>query len=751
MAITKEDLVPLDECSTEYVQLCENTGLGTENSIQEDFLSAVEKSNYARVEEILSQHQCAELCSYQGKRKGISIKALEIAAKRDDFFMIKLLLENGANLLERPDFDDPTTLMEEKINMYSAVSSPAYITMTYLYLERKNSKEEGKKNSKEEFKDFMQTAFHLIEELNDLLKEEISLIWKAKIAALQHRLKVFTLHVLQCCHSVNEVKWLLGGGYYDTHDDKDDHSLCDGRHYTLLSMLTLERRPKRFLIAEKAIATEQKEFIAHPMVQKFLRGQWTCGQPEWTQKNGFGWELLYAIFAFFVFGILHQIFPVHIIFCTRTRLHHLYDSPKASFLSHYFHYAFFLILMFIYEVLVQFKIEGSEVRNEGYMMINHKIILAILIIWFITLCFIELGQLITYGVTGYFKSNWNLLDLFILATFFISIILANPDIVGQIYGNPYIYIILSKLTAFTYVCALLRFLKPFLLSHYLGPTLLVFTSMRHDIIRFLIIFTYVIVAYALAMYYFYVNVGPENSVFAKFSSSLTVLMTSIFGGVGTESLEINSLVWQNISNEHNEWVDITIRYYTAMGYILYVSFGLIVLIMLLNLCIAMLSDRYTKLQENIDREWKFERSSIWLDYIGSTGANLNSLSSVVCLLVGIICTVCMMCCKCCKCGFAETDGPVREVSPTKTDKLEMTDVEPRVNTVALQLDDERGYGSLQQKREQPTHTPCPAYRQGAKLKYKQILNVLLKRYIDKHVDPQKETASATNIQPEGSH
>ncbi|XP_077993916.1 transient-receptor-potential-like protein [Glandiceps talaboti] len=509
MAIWDKELVCLDVVCKEYIRCLDDDIVSSITSREEEFFSAVEDSNYSLVKTIMSQDHNQVLVNYKRQRNGMSTSALEIAARKNDFYMVDLLLDGGAKLLQKTDLNDPATSIEEKINMYSAISSPAYITMSYIHMVGIGSD----KCTDGMYEDFLQTAFELIKELEKNMNNENAIIWKEKYEAIQADLTTFTLEIMNCCNSTDEVKWLLGGGCYDDYDDVNEGGLCHGKCDTFASLLTLKRRPKCFVIVQKAIATNQKEFVTHHLVQRFLTEQWSRGQPEWTKRCGVGWTILHSLFCFFVFGIIHQLFPIHVFFCTKTRLHRLYECPKSSFLSHYFHYAFFLLFIFLYDVLVSYRVVNMEVSLVSN--INHLPILALSIIWFLSLCLIEVAQCVTQGLRHYVKNYWNVLDMIILCSFFISVIIANPAIVGQIYGTPCIYILLNKLTSITFVCALLRFMEPFYLSRYIGPTLLVFNEMRHDIIRFLIIFFYVILACALAMYYFYVGIGEDYSHFTE--------------------------------------------------------------------------------------------------------------------------------------------------------------------------------------------------------------------------------------------
>ncbi|XP_077991505.1 short transient receptor potential channel 4-like [Glandiceps talaboti] len=514
--------------------------------------------------------------------------------------------------------------------------------------------------------------------------------------------------------------------------------------------------------------------MSHNMVQAALWEQWSHGQLKWTENPGFRWTGLYALFAFFAFGIVHQLLPINMILCCKpkSKLYQLFNSPRSCFLSHYFHYAFFLAFIYLYEVLVTFKVDGSTITLESN--INYIPILILSIIWFATLCLIEFGQIVTQGISCYFRSYWNILDWIILFSFLISVIIANPYIVGQSLGNPYIYIIFSKLTSVTFVCALLRFMAPFYLSNFIGPTLLIFTDMKFDIIRFLIIFAYVIFAYSLAMYYFYVDVGPGSSDFATLSSSLTILVSSIFGGEGFESLEISNGVWMNLSSNHSNWAESTAEYYTAMGYTLYVLFGIITLIMLLNLCIAMLSDRYTKFKDNIDVQWKFERSKIWMDYIGTKGSNCNALSGTIYLIVVLICLPVvgvLLIRECYREGCQDydldseddngnsyeeeggkeiiimneqaedTDEVVLEMQVIGPDSSENTDSEGSEETNENASDQDSSEKSDSEENEE-TNENKPT------LEFNQLMTLLLERYYDKHYVILKKTLDVADKEDE---
>ncbi|XP_077870064.1 short transient receptor potential channel 7-like [Saccoglossus kowalevskii] len=152
--------------------------------------------------------------------------------------------------------------------------------------------------------------------------------------------------------------------------------------------------------------------------------------------------------------------------------------------------------------------------------------------------------------------------------------------------------------------------------------------MTGDVIKFLIIFVYTVVAFALGFYYLYDDIGTGN-VFNEFASSFVALVTTIFGGDPTDNLKADDLLF----NVTGAIVDAG-PMYKAMGFILYASFGTICMLVLVNICIAMMSDTYARMKENIEVEYRFMRTKIWLSYVDAPvlPAPYNIIPTVSCII-----------------------------------------------------------------------------------------------------------------------
>lgn len=87
-----------------------------------------------------------------------------------------------------------------------------------------------------------------------------------------------------------------------------------------------------------------------------------------------------------------------------------------------------------------------------------------------------------------------------------------------------------------------------------------------------------------------------------FESSQSLFWAS-FGMVGLEAFELTG-----------------IKSYTRFwGLLMFGSYSVINVIVLLNLLIAMMSNSYAMIDEHSDTEWKFARTKLWLSYFEESG------------------------------------------------------------------------------------------------------------------------------------
>ena len=182
------------------------------------------------------------------------------------------------------------------------------------------------------------------------------------------------------------------------------------------------------------------------------------------------------------------------------------------------------------------------------------------------------------------------------------------------------------------------------LHHLFGPWSIIIRSLIQDLLRFLVILLIFIVGFALQLAVVYKPVyGNKLNVTIPTStrpiplrvSVFTIfehLFFSIFGLTGKSDMEA-------FDPNYNP---------TATKYIALVVFGfyeIVIIIVLVNLLIAMMSNTYTRLEERSDIEWKFGRAKMIRNMTKtvSTPIPLNIITTLISIFRIIFKTSCCCC------------------------------------------------------------------------------------------------------------
>ncbi|XP_070557308.1 transient receptor potential-gamma protein-like [Ptychodera flava] len=172
----------------------------THSSAEETLFALVEKGSVLDVKQFLEKNRGIYLDSIV-TRQTLSCSALQLAARQDNFCMIKTLLDGGAMLLNKPDCEyehlshpcHSKDLSEHLafIESYNAITSPSYIALTS--------------------DDPLCTAFELVGELNALIDKSDEDPFKNEYEKLRDKLEDFSTALMGKCSSTNEVLTLLRG------------------------------------------------------------------------------------------------------------------------------------------------------------------------------------------------------------------------------------------------------------------------------------------------------------------------------------------------------------------------------------------------------------------------------------------------------------------------------------------------------------------------------------------------------------
>ncbi|XP_077991749.1 short transient receptor potential channel 1-like [Glandiceps talaboti] len=152
----------------------------------------------------------------------------------------------------------------------------------------------------------------------------------------------------------------------------------------------------------------------------------------------------------------------------------------------------------------------------------------------------------------------------------------------------------------------------------IGPMQISFGRMGEDIFKFLAIFVLVLIAFSVGMHQLYhfstyvkmmrdcVNAGStecSDSADSLFKS-ISALFWTLFGLSDMKAFKTPEDHW---------FIDI-------LGYILFAGYNLVAIVVLLNILIAMMSNTYTRIEEDADTHWKFSRSCLWISFYESSAA-----------------------------------------------------------------------------------------------------------------------------------
>ncbi|XP_022919026.1 short transient receptor potential channel 4-like [Onthophagus taurus] len=522
------------------------------------------------------------------------VTPLILAAQCGHFEIIELLIERGHKIVKPhpPDCqchecraqylaDDLLHGETLRLNLYRAVSNPSYIChSTY---------------------DPILTAFQLSKELMDSAYVVPQL--KTAYQELANEISQFAVDLIGCCRSTEEMDLVL----------KQVDGLYVSPHFLYPRLLL-------------AIDYKQKHFVAHPNSRQMIDTAWHREFREWKYKS----ILIKALYPFFRLLMI----PVIAILCLVMPHHHLvtfYSIPVNKMLSHMAAYFIFLVIIFL-----ESNIDKKEAKrgppNSGLEPVI--IIFVISRIWSsFRLCMIR-------GPARHFKKLWNWYDLvnYILYLLTFSFwVFAAIDVRdnGQVdlerkYWHHLDYTLIAEGTfAIAVVMSFFRTMNLMRLNYMLGPLQICLGKMSADIARYLTMFALIIIAFTCGtcrLYHYYegmVQIDKETGVkksqedsFVSFAAALKTYFWAIFCMSGLSSGDV--IIETLPGEQENTYIYNTHEFTEAVGYIAFALFEVIIVIVLLNMLIATMSNTYQRVIDNVDIEYAFGKTEFYMEYMAQT-------------------------------------------------------------------------------------------------------------------------------------
>ncbi|XP_064074481.1 transient-receptor-potential-like protein isoform X2 [Vanessa tameamea] len=608
----------IDGENLEMVELLVVMGVATKDAllqaINAEFVEAVEL--LLEHEELIHKHP--EPYSWQKVDSNTAtftpdITPLMLAAHKNNYEIIKILLDRGATLPDPHDIrcgcdecirdtnEDSLRHSMARLNAYRALASPSLIALSAT--------------------DPILTAFQLSWELRNLAFAEQES--KAEYLELRRKAQKFAVDLLDQSRSTQELAIILN-------HDPEEPPFEEGEHMKLARL-------------ELAIDFKQKKFVAHPNIQQLLATIWYEGVPGFRRKS-----TLEKIMIIIRVALLFPFYCCTYMIAPNCSTGKLMRKPFMKFLIHASSYLFFLLILILVSQRAEVKIiqmfgpdwminnlEKELLKQRGIGPTYLEMLICIYVLGFI---WEETHEIYVQGIRCYLRNMWNFIDFTRNSLYVAVAVLRFAAYIQQsaeIQRDPqtkYIpredwdafdpQLIAEGLFAAANIFSALKLVHLFSINPHLGPLQISLGRMVIDIVKFFFIYSLVLFAFACGLnqllWYFadlekrkcYVlpgglpdwnNAGDSCMKWRSFGNVFEAsqsLFWASFGMVGLENFELAG-----------------IKSYTRFwGLLMFGSYSVINVIVLLNLLIAMMSNSYAMIDQHSDVEWKFARTRLWMSY-----------------------------------------------------------------------------------------------------------------------------------------
>ncbi|XP_049791463.1 transient receptor potential protein [Schistocerca nitens] len=583
------------------------------HAIKEEYVEAVEM--LLEWEEMI--HKPGEPYSWEAVDRSSStftpdITPLILAAHMNNYEILKILLDRGATLPMPHDVRcgcdecvvsseaDSLRHSQARINAYRALTASSLIALSS--------------------RDPLLTAFELSWEVRRLSRMENE--FRDEYNEMRQNVQEFATSLLDHARTSLELEIML------------NHN-PGGESWEPGERQTLER-------LKLAIKYKQKKFVAHPNVQQLLAAIWYEGLPGFRRKSMVG-----QLFEVAKLGSMFPVYSMIYMIAPNSKMGLFMKKPFVKFIIHSASYAFFLSLLGLASQRVEFMLIewfGNDWLRSILAEWKRKergslpgLVEFVIIIYVFSLMWCEIRSLWGGGLLEYITDLWNIVD-FITNIFYmlwIALRFTSWYIVQREYSqgmepwyprekwHPFDPMLLSEgAFAAGMIFSFLKLVHIFSVNPHLGPLQISLGRMIIDIIKFFFIYTLVLFAFGCGMnqllwYYadlekakcYHLPSGLPDFDNEEKACAIWRRFTNLFET--SQSLFWASFGLVDLMNFELVGIKSFTRFWALL---MFGSYSVINIIVLLNMLIAMMSNSYQIISERADTEWKFARSHLWISY-----------------------------------------------------------------------------------------------------------------------------------------
>ncbi|KAF6728866.1 Short transient receptor potential channel 2 [Oryzias melastigma] len=458
-----------------------------------------------------------------------------------------------------------------RINTYRGIASRAYLSITS--------------------EDAMLSAFSLSRELRKLSQKEPE--FKPQYLSLEQLCQEFAFELLGMCRNQSEVTTILNSCGDETQEALNEQAFEEG--IPNLSRLRL------------AVNYNQKQFVAHPICQQVLSSIW-CGNLSGWRGSRTAWKLLVSVGIFLTMPLLCLVYWI----APKSKVGKILKIPVIKFLLHAASYLWFLITLLGESITMEMYRDKFASRHQDILHSSFHMVWVVGFFWY------ECKEVWIEGLRSYFLDWWNCLDMVVLSMYLASFTLRVVIMLKGYFlchdesnSEQCIYftqtvrdnwhqedpqLISEVLFAVTSMLSFTRLAYILPAHESLGTLQISIGKMIDDMMRFMFILMIIGTAFLCGINNVYVPyvISPH---LGRFNETFNFLFWTMFGVANQDFVDMPQFVLAEF-----------------VGRILYGIFTLVIVIVLLNMLIAMITNSFQKIEDDADVEWKFARSKLYLSY-----------------------------------------------------------------------------------------------------------------------------------------